>query len=202
MKRVLASLLLALGLVGQVQAQGDPQAGRGKAALCGACHGMDGNSPVPNFPKLAGQGEPYLLKQLREIKAGSGRKVFEMTGMLDARDEQELADIAAYFAMQKPLSGYADPALVERGEQLFRGGDMALGVPACSGCHAPDGVGNGPARFPRLAGQHSAYTAKQLNDFRDGVRSNDGDAMPMRAIAARLGKRDIEALASYIQGLH
>lgn len=210
MNKVLVSLLLTLGITGMAHAAGDAEAGQTKVAVCGACHGADGNSAMPNFPKLAGQGERYLLKQLNDIKAGStpgapegvGRKVVEMTGMLDPYSEQDLADIAAYFASQKGTVGMADPALVAQGEQLFRGGKLEQGMPACTGCHAPNGAGNDLAGFPQLGGQHQAYTAKQLTDFREGNRTNDGDTMIMRAIAAKLSNKDIAALSSYIQGLH
>ncbi|HEY1027783.1 MAG TPA: c-type cytochrome [Pseudomonas sp.] len=201
MNKVLVSLLLTLGLTGVAQAAGDAQAGQGKVAVCGACHGADGNSPAPNFPKLAGQGERYLLKQLHDIKSGN-RQVVEMTGMLDNLSEQDMADIAAYFSSQKMSVGAADPKLVERGEALFRGGKLEEGMPACTGCHSPDGAGLAAAGFPHLGGQHAQYVAKQLTDFREGNRTNDGDAMIMRAIAAKLSNKDIEAVSSFIQGLH
>lgn len=210
MNKVLVSLLLTLGLTGVAQAAGDAAAGEGKVALCAACHGADGNSLAPNFPKLAGQGQEYLLKQMLDIKAGNaapsdpavGRKVPEMTGMLDAFNEQDLADIAAFYASQKMTVGAADPALVERGQSLFRGGKLVEGMPACIGCHSPTGSGNDGAKYPRLAGQHAVYTAKTLTDFREGVRVNDGEAAIMRTIAGKLSNKDIEAISSYIQGLH
>lgn len=201
MNKVLVSLLLTLGLTGVAQAAGDAEAGEGKVAVCGACHGADGNSPAPNFPKLAGQGERYLLKQLHDIKSGN-RQVVEMTGMLDNLSDQDMADIAAYFASQKMSVGAADPKLVQRGEALFRGGKLEEGMPACTGCHSPDGAGLAAAGFPKLGGQHAQYVAKQLTDFREGNRTNDGDAMIMRAIAAKLSNKDIEAVSSFIQGLH
>ena len=201
MNKVLVSLLLTLGLTGVAQAAGDAEAGQGKVAGCGACHGADGNSPAPNFPKLAGQGERYLLKQLHDIKSGA-RPVVEMTGMLDNLSDQDMADIAAYFASQKMSVGAADPKLVQRGEALFRGGKLEEGMPACTGCHSPDGAGLAAAGFPKLGGQHAQYVAKQLTDFREGNRTNDGDAMIMRAIAAKLSNKDIEAVSSFIQGLH
>ena len=201
MNKVLVSLLLTLGLTGVAQAAGDAAAGQGKVAVCGACHGVDGNSPAPNFPKLAGQGERYLLKQLHDIKSGD-RPVLEMTGLLDNLSDQDMADIAAYFASQKMSVGAADPKLVERGAALFRGGKLEEGMPACTGCHSPDGAGLAAAGFPKLGGQHATYVAKQLTDFREGNRTNDGDAMIMRAIAAKLSNKDIEAVSSFIQGLH
>ncbi|MGP5282051.1 c-type cytochrome [Pseudomonas helleri] len=206
MNKFFVSLLLTMGVSGIAQAAstalvGDAAAGQAKTAVCGACHGPDGNSMAPNFPKLAGQGDRYLLKQLHEIKDGK-RQILEMTGQLTNLNDQDLADIAAYYASQKSSVGAADPALVARGEELFRGGDLQKGLPACTGCHAPDGQGNAPAGFPHVGGQHASYIEKQLTDFREGDRTNDGDSMIMRAIAAKLSSKDIKALASYIQGLH
>ena len=206
MNKLLVSLLLTLGVTGVAQAAGtalvgDAAAGQAKTAVCGACHGPDGNSMAPNFPKLAGQGDRYLLKQLHEIKDGK-RTVLEMTGLLANLNDQDLADIAAYYASQKNTVGAADPALVERGQALFRGGDVEKGLPACTGCHSPDGQGNAQAGFPHLGGQHASYIEKQLTDFREGDRTNDGDSMIMRGIAAKMSNKDIKALASYIQGLH
>ncbi|SEI85919.1 Cytochrome c553 [Azotobacter beijerinckii] len=210
MNKALVTLLLTLGISGLAHAAGDAAAGQGKAAVCGACHGPDGNSAAPNFPKLAGQGERYLLKQMKDIKAGmtagaaegTGRKVLEMTGQLDNLNDQDLADIAAYFAAQKMGVGAADPQLVEAGEALYRGGKLADGMPACTGCHSPNGAGNEQAAYPKLGGQHAQYVTKQLTDFREGVRTNDGDSMIMRSIAAKLSNKDIAAISSYIQGLH
>ncbi|MBP9956159.1 c-type cytochrome [Geopseudomonas guangdongensis] len=201
MNKLLVSLLLTLGVTGLAQAAGDAAAGQAKTAVCGACHSPDGNSLAPNFPKLAGQGERYLLKQLNDIKSGN-RQVVEMTGLLTNLSDQDLADIAAYYASQTGSIGQADPKLVERGEALFRGGNLEAGMPACTGCHSPNGAGNDLAGFPKLNGQHATYVAKQLTDFREGNRTNDGDSMIMRAIAAKLSNKDIEAVSSYIQGLH
>ncbi|HEN8800059.1 cytochrome c4 [Pseudomonas sp. CM25] len=205
MNKLVVSLLLTLGVAGAATAaqtvKGDAAAGQAKTAVCGACHNPDGNSLAPNFPKLAGQGERYLEKQLHDIKSGK-RTVLEMTGMLAAFSDQDLADIAAYFSSQKGSVGAADPKLVERGRALFNGGDLEKGMPACTGCHSPNGAGIALAGFPHLGGQHSQYVSKQLTEFREGVRTNDGDAMTMRTIAGKLSNHDIEALASYIQGLH
>ncbi|MEN5092969.1 c-type cytochrome [Pseudomonas protegens] len=201
MNKLLVSLLLTLGITGVAHAAGDAAAGQAKAAVCGACHGPDGNSMAPNFPKLAGQGEKYLDKQLHDIKSGK-RQVLEMTGLLTNLSDQDLADIAAYFASQKGSVGAADPKVVARGEELFRGGKLDQGMPACTGCHSPNGAGNAAAGFPHLGGQHAQYVAKQLTDFREGNRTNDGDTMVMRSIAGKLSNKDIEAVSSYIQGLH
>ncbi|PTR21655.1 MULTISPECIES: cytochrome c [unclassified Pseudomonas] len=209
MKKLIVSLLLTVGISGMAHAAGeavqpgDAKAGQAKAAVCGACHGPDGNSMAPNFPKLAGQGERYLTKQLHDIKSGK-RTVLEMTGLLTNLSDQDLADIAAYFASQKGSVGAADPKVVTRGEALFRGGDLAKGMPACTGCHSPNGAGNAAAGFPHLGGQHAQYIAKQLTDFRkeEGGRNNDGDAKTMQTIAKKLSDEDIAAVSSYIQGLH
>ncbi|MFS2200159.1 cytochrome c [Pseudomonas sp. Pseusp3] len=209
MKKLIVSLLLTVGISGFAHAAGeavqpgDAKVGQAKAAVCGACHGPDGNSMAPNFPKLAGQGERYLTKQLHDIKSGK-RTVLEMTGLLTNLSDQDLADIAAYFASQKGSVGAADPKVVARGEALFRGGDLTKGMPACTGCHSPNGAGNAPAGFPHLGGQHAQYIAKQLTDFRkeEGGRNNDGDTKPMQTIAKKLSDEDIAAVSSYIQGLH
>jgi cytochrome c553 len=199
-----SSLLLILCMNGLVQAgesaTADPVAGQSKTVICGACHGPDGNSLVPVFPNLAGQGERYLLKQLQEIRDGK-RVVPEMTGLLVPLSDQDLADIAAYYAGQKVSAVAADPDLAAQGEALFRGGKLEQGVPACIGCHSPSGAGIPSAGFPQLSGQHAAYIKKQLTAFREGERTNDGDTLVMRTIASKLSNRDIEALAAFIQGV-
>ncbi|KIH86157.1 c-type cytochrome [Pseudomonas batumici] len=201
MNKLIVSLLLTLGITGLAQAAGDAKAGQAKAAVCGACHGPDGNSMAPNFPKLAGQGERYLTKQLQDIKAGK-RTVLEMTGLLTNLSDQDLSDIAAYFSSQAGSVGAADPKVVAHGEELFRGGKLDQGMPSCIGCHSPNGAGNAAAGFPHLGGQHAQYVAKQLTDFREGNRTNDGDTKIMQSIAAKMSNKDIEAVASYVQGLH
>lgn len=211
MNKVLVSLLLTLGITGLAQAAGnsivgDAAAGKDKAMLCVACHGPDGNTPmgntpVTNWPKLAGQGQRYLQKQLTEIR-DEVRNIPEMTFIVKQFNDQDLADIAAFFSSQTTTIGTTDPELAERGRALFLGGKLEDGMPACIGCHGPNGKGLAAAAYPRLSGQHYEYTKKQLTDFREGNRVNDGDAMTMRMVAAKLSNKDIEALASYIQGLH
>ena len=201
MNKLIVSLLLTLGVTGFAQAAGDAVAGQAKVAVCAGCHGADGNSVAPNFPKLAGQGERYLLKQLNAIKSGE-RQVLEMTGILTNSTNQDMADMAAYFSSQRMSVGATDPAKLEVGESLYRGGKLAEGMPACTGCHSPNGAGNAAAGFPHLGGQHAQYVAKQLTDYREGNRTTDGDTMIMRSIAAKLSNKDIEAISSYIQGLH
>jgi cytochrome c553 len=198
MKKVLISLIISVGLISAAQA-GDAVAGKTKAATCGACHGADGNSLAPNFPKIAGQGERYLAKQITDIKNGD-RQVPEMTGFVMGLNETDIADISAYFASQKASGGAADPALVEAGKRIFLGGNEATGVPACIACHSADGKGIPAAGFPRVAGQHAAYTEKQLMDFYNAKRTNDASNV-MRDIASRMHMDEIKAVSSYIQGL-
>ena len=198
MKKVLISLIVSVGLMSAAQA-GDAVAGKTKAATCGACHGADGNSLAPNFPKIAGQGERYLVKQITEIKNGD-RQVPEMLGFVMGLSETDIADIAAYYAGQTASSGAADAALVEAGKRIFLGGNEATGVPACIACHSADGKGIAAAGFPRVAGQHATYTEKQLMDFYNAKRTNDASNV-MRDIASRMHMDEIKAVSSYIQGL-
>ena len=198
MKKVLISLIVSVGLMSAAQA-GDAVAGKTKAATCGACHGADGNSLAPNFPKIAGQGERYLVKQITEIKNGD-RQVPEMMGFVLGLSETDIADIAAYYSSQPAGGGAADPALVEAGKRIFLGGNEATGVPACIACHSADGKGMEAAGFPRIAGQHAAYTEKQLKDFYSAKRTNDASNV-MRDIASRMHMDEIKAVSSYIQGL-
>lgn len=202
------SLFVAVNL----QAQGNADAGQGKTALCAACHGPTGNAISPLFANLAGQGEKYLLKQLQDIQAGD-RAIVEMTGMLAAFDDQDLADIAAYYASQDvKIAGSAEitneafgldaAGMLELGESIYRNGNLEKGVPACSGCHSPTGVGNAPAGYPRLGGQNRDYLVTQLENFRGNLRTNDGDTRIMRGVAENLSDLEIEAVTNYISGLH
>lgn len=203
------SALLSVGFVQVSLAAGDATAGAAKVAACGACHGPQGASSAPNFPNLAGIGENYLFKQLRDLQSGQ-RQVPEMTGQLDGLSEQDLADIAAFYADQpRHWAGAKDlPAALALGERIYRAGNPETGVAACTGCHSPVGNGNAPAGYPALGGQQADYLAKQLRAFRDGAhdaawpgaRSNDGNAV-MRGVAARLSDQEIAALANFIAGL-
>ncbi len=200
MQRIFLTVMLTIGLIGAAHAAGDATAGKAKAGACAACHGADGNSPAPNFPKLAGQGERYLLKQMQEIKAGS-RAAPLMAGQLDNQSEQDMADIAAYFSAQKGTVGAAKADLVKMGEELYRAGSKRKNAAACGACHSPTGQGNALAGFPSLSGQHAEYTAAQLQAFRSGTRNNDAERV-MRDNAELLSDAEIEAVASYISGLH
>ena len=193
------SLLVSL----PVFAAGDADAGQAKAAVCAACHGADGNSMVPMWPKLAGQHASYLERQLSLIKGGS-RTVPEMAGIVIALSEQDMADVAAYFASQTTTAGVADEALLASGEQLYRAGNSETAIPACMSCHGPAGEGNPLSGYPSVAGQHSVYSEKMLNGFRTGNTWGDDDANStiMTDVAKRLTDAEIKAVASYLQGLH
>ena len=199
MKNLLISLIVSAGLMSVAHA-GDAEAGKAKAATCGACHGADGNSLAPTFPKIAGQGERCLIKQIKDIRDGN-RQVPEMTAFVAGLSDADIADLAAYYAAQTPTGGGADESLVELGERVYRSGVAEKGVPACLACHGPAGAGVEAAGFPRLAGQHADYTKAQLNKFSMEQRANDGDTRVMRDIAKRMHATEIEAVASYIQGL-
>ncbi|MGD9020716.1 MAG: c-type cytochrome [Lysobacterales bacterium] len=196
---VALSLLVSLPLA----AAGDAGAGQAKAAICAACHGVDGNSTVPNWPKLAGQHAAYLERQISLIKDGS-RAVPEMTGIAAMLTEQDIADIAAYFSAQTTTAGLADEALLTAGEMLYRAGIADKDVPACMSCHGPAGEGNPLAGYPALAGQHAVYSEKMLKGFRNGTRwgGEDASSKIMVDVTNRLTDDEIHAVANYIQGLH
>jgi cytochrome c553 len=195
----IAATCVLFGHVIVASAEGDAAAGKQKSATCAACHGADGNSNNPEWPKLAGQHPAYTVKQLKNFKDGE-RVNAQMNGLAAPLSEQDMEDLAAYFANQDIARGQADPELVELGERLYRGGDLAREIAACSACHGATGLGNPAARFPMLAGQHALYIETQLKAFRAMTRANDAGQM-MRNIALKLTDQDIQAVASYIQGL-
>lgn len=200
-----AIIAIWVALVSPATIAGDPAAGEAKTLICAACHGADGNSLVPTFPKLAGQNEKYLIKQLRDVKSGA-RPIPTMAGQLDGMTDDDLANIAAFYASKINSGGKANADRAELGEKIYRAGIAARGVAACTACHSPTGRGNGPAGYPALAGQHAEYIAIQLREFRKGAqdesgRTNDGDAKVMRDIAFGLSDKEIEAVSSYIAGL-
>ena len=187
--------------VSNTLAAGDVEQGQAKSATCAACHGADGNSINPEWPSLAGQHPSYLSATLRDFKNGQRSNVL-MSSQATALEDQEIEDLAAFFATQKPSKRTADPALVEQGERLYRGGNLDKGISACMACHGPSGRGNPGAGYPILAGQHTTYTANQLMAYRAGERQTDAEQnQVMRNIAARMSDKEIQAVASYIQGL-
>lgn len=181
---------------------GDAAVGQGKAGVCGACHGADGNSTDPQYPKLAGQHESYIVLQLESFKSGKRQNAI-MMAMSAALSEQDMHDIGAYFASQKTVSGVADEALVELGQTIYREGDASRDIPACMACHSMDGRGNPGAIYAQLGGQHAQYVEATLKSWHDGTRwGDDPHAQIMPTIAQRLTEKDIAAVASYIEGLH
>lgn len=181
---------------------GDASAGETKAAVCAACHGPGGNATDPQYPKLAGQNEAYTARQLVQFKTQQ-RVDPVMFGFAVTLSQQDMHDLGAFFATQDAVSGVADEALVERGQQLWRGGDAELGVPACMACHGPDGRGMAGAAYPALAGQWASYVEAKFAEWRDGKTwGSDTAASIMPEIAQRLSAGDIAAVSSYIEGLH
>jgi cytochrome c553 len=199
--RATASLLVWVSL--PALAEGDAAAGQAKSAICAACHGADGNSMVPNWPKLAGQHEQYLLRQLELIKSNA-RAVPEMMGITPGLSDQDMKDLAAWFASQDISAGVADESKVDLGERIFRAGNAESGVPACMACHGPAGEGNPLSGYPALAGQHAVYTGSMLKRFRSGENwgAEDASSKVMNGAANELTDEEIEAVASYIEGLH
>lgn len=196
----LAALLAFVGVAGNALAAGNAAAGKAKSAMCAACHGVDGNSAAPNFPKLAGQDAGYIAKQLADFKSGA-RKDPIMSGMAAGLSSRDMDNLGAYFASQPRSIGVANLSADSRklAETLYRGGNSKLGIPACMSCHGPAGAGI-PPRFPAVSGQHATYTAKQLSDFKAGNRHNDGNVMT--PIAFLLSETEIKALSEYMAGLH
>ena len=182
-------------------AGGDPVAGKDKAAQCAACHGADGNSLNPVWPKLAGQHAEYLVKQLWYFEHGERENV-TMKPMASVLDEQGREDVAAFYASQHATIGQADPELVTLGEKIYRSGNADSGVAPCMGCHGPNGAGNPAALYPALRGQHAQYVEIQLHGFAEGKRVNENAKKMMQILAARMTNKEIRAVASYIQGLH
>lgn len=206
------ALLAALAVAGPAAAiEGDVAAGERKAATCAACHGQGGKGASSDFPKLAGQRADYTFKQLKDYKTGR-RKNPIMQAQAAPLSEQDMADLAVYFAEQSLDVEAADPELVSLGEKLYRGGDLEGGAPSCSGCHGPAGDGVPGAAFPALGGQYAKYLEGQLRAFRAAgrgdlnadMRTNDAEgdsAGMMQDVAAQLSDRQIQALASFISGL-
>ena len=202
MKKVLMFVLtgLAISTAASVWAEGgNAEAGKTKSATCVACHGADGNSVNPEWPKLAGQHESYIVKQLANFKAGE-RVNPTMSPMAAPLSEQDMADLAAYFSSQVRKPGEGDKTQVTLGEQIYKGGNNATGVAACAACHGPTGAGNPEAKFPSLNGQQVTYIKNQLLSFRKGARANDAGKM-MRNVAGKMTEAEIDAVAEYITGL-
>ncbi len=209
MQKLCSWLVVSCLLITCAYAGGDPEAGKQKSTPCAACHGADGNSVNPAWPNLAGQGEKYLANQLQLFKEKIRVNTL-MNPQAINLSEQDMQDLAAFYASQTPSMGTADPEkefqgkkLYVIGERIYRGGNSATGVPACMSCHAPNGVGNSAAKFPRLAGQHAIYVAAQLRAYRSGARyQTDDNLNMMKDIVSYMTETEIDAVAEYIAGLH
>ena len=199
MKKLFVCVMISIGWMSFAYSAGDAVSGQGKVAVCSGCHGADGNSMIPSFPKLAGQGEVYLVNQLKDVRDGA-RNVPQMMGILTGRTDQDLADMAAFYSTQEVTVGATNPDLLDLGRQIYRAGIAEKGVAACTACHSPTGAGNAQAGFPALGGQHSDYLIKQLKAYRTETRTN-GQAKLMQQVAALLSDKEIDAVASYMQGL-
>jgi cytochrome c553 len=193
------SLAVTLGWTAPSLAAGSKDAGQAKAATCGACHGIDGNSVNPEWPNLAGQHETYILKQLTAFHGGNRQNPL-MSPMAAILGEQDMADLAAFFSSQTVRGGETDPSRAKLGQRVYRSGNVGSKVMACAACHGPDGRGNAPAAFPSIQGQHATYVAAQLRAYKAGTRTTDPNQM-MREMAAALSDEEIDAVASYVQGL-
>jgi cytochrome c553 len=211
-----ACVLLAMASTSVALAKGDATAGAAKAATCLACHGANGNSVTPAWPKLAGQNAAYITRQLKLFHDGVRKpQPTDTNGMLmppmaATLSDQDMEDVGAYYALQTPAGGEADPSLYQAGQKLYHGGDRNRNIPACAACHGPLGAGNPGAGYPALRAQHVEYTVKQLGLYHAKLRytlndkgiSNGGDhAEIMQTIVSRLSDADIKSLAAYIQGM-
>lgn len=196
---VLAPLGALFAIAGVAAAKGSAEAGQTKTATCVACHGLDGNSVNPEWPTIAGQHEQYTLKQLKAFKTGVRQNVL-MSPMATPLSEQDMEDLAAYYASQTAKGLEADRSKVQLGQQIYRGGGKEAGIPACIACHGPDGKGNPAASYPSIRGQHAAHVALQLRAYKKHERTTDQNEM-MRDIAVKLSDEQIDAVSAYVQGL-
>lgn len=197
---VLCGLQAGVSIAAEQPVAGSAEKGQAKAAPCVACHGVNGNSVNPEWPNLAGQHETYTRRQLTAFKNDQRQNPL-MTPMAKPLSDEDIADLGAFFASQKPTGALeAEPSKVALGQKLFRGGDPAKGIAACAACHGPDGAGNPAAGYAQIKGQHATYTINQLKAYRSGTRQTDPNQM-MRNVASLLTDDQIDAVAAYIQGL-
>lgn len=208
MKKFAIFLGLFFGTAGIAVAQsGDAEAGKEKSQVCAACHGPNGESPTDMYPHLAGQHEKYLLKQLKDFKRASetggeeGRNNPIMMGQVASLSEQDMADLAAFYASKDSPKGETPEDVIAKGEDLFRRGNPDSNMPSCAGCHGPRGNGMGLAAFPDISGQHAAYTKSQLEMFRSGERANDPNEM-MQGVTEKMTDEEIELLSKFLSGLY
>lgn len=199
MHRSFLAWMILLTLAGNLP-EANAQGGREKAAVCAACHGADGNSANAEWPKLAAQNASYIRAQLAAFKSGSRQNAL-MSPMATGLSAEDMSLLGDFFSSQKIQPGTAKKELLGAGQKIYRGGNAATGVPACMACHGPRGSGNPAAAYPALQGQHAVYTANQLKAYKNGERTTDANSI-MRTIAGRMSGAEIEAVASYLEGLH
>ncbi len=196
-----ALALTAAPAAAQSLVEGDADAGQARTITCTACHGPEGNSVNPLWPNIAGQHATYTVATLKAFQEGKRQNAL-MSSQAMMLSEEDINNIAVYYEnLPAAAQSVANPDTVAEGERLYRGGDSENGIAACIACHGPTGRGNAAAGYPALNGQHAAYTAKQLQDYASGARQSDGVTEVMQTIASRLSQDDIDALASYLQGL-
>ena len=205
MKKILATLAASILVTGTAAAEslidGDAEAGKAKSITCAACHGQDGNSVNPAWPSLAGQHAGYAYEQLQAFKGGMRSNAL-MLGQVMALSDEDMKNLAVYYEnMLAAAKSVADPASVDLGERLYRGGDSEKSISACIACHGPTGRGNPASVVPSVRGQYAVYNAVQLRAYASGERATDGPTRVMRDIASRLSEEEILAVASYMQGL-
>jgi cytochrome c553 len=195
----LLAALCGLYLSAPALAEGSAEAGQAKSATCVACHGVDGNSANPEWPKLAGQHRPYIVKQLKAFKSGARQNAL-MAPMATGLSDGDMEDLAAYFSSQTANGLEADASKVSAGQRLYRSGDTERGIAACASCHGPTGHGNPVAQYPSIRSQHATYVEAQLKAYRSGTRQTDQNQM-MRGVTHLMTDEQIAAVAAYVQGL-
>ena len=201
MKKLLISGIALFFAMSGVALAGNAEAGKTKSLACGGCHGMDGNSVLPMYPKLAGQNEAYIVKQIKDFKANTARKNEIMFGMVAALSDEDAADIGAYFQAQTlAAAATLDESKLAAGREIYKGGNLQTGLPACQACHGPKGSGAAGIGYPQIGGQYTEYTLAQLKAFKDGTRSNDDKSL-MRSIVEKMSEEDMVAVANYIGSL-
>ncbi|MEI6897125.1 MAG: c-type cytochrome [Psychromonas sp.] len=200
MNKLLIMLIALWGFSSIAIAQGDIEAGKAKSATCVVCHSADGNAQLNIYPKIAGQHKSYIEKQLKQFKNGE-RSDPLMSSMAVGLSQQDMEDLAAYYSSQVATPETVSPEIAAAGRNLYMGGDLQRGIPACTACHGPRGNGLALAKFPKISNQHPAYIKAQLEKFRSKVRNNDPNGM-MVDVAAKLTDADIDLLSQYISALH
>ena len=200
MRYKICLIFMSFLLSGMVNAQSDVELGKSKSMVCAACHGIDGNSVNPQWPKIAAQSTQYIIKQLQHFKNNERINPL-MNAQAAALSDDDMKHLAAYYESIERSPGAADEKLAEAGGKLYKGGNAGSGIPACISCHGPNGKGNPAAGFPNISYQHTAYTIERLKKYRSAAESYTGVEI-MNSIAAKLTDEEIEAVSSYMEGLH